>query len=712
MIAAPIPANEAQRLASLRALDILDSPPEEDLDALVEVASKLCGVPISLLSLIDVERQWFLANVGLPGVSETPRDLAFCTHAILAEDVFEVADATRDERFADNPLVTGQPDIRFYAGAQLSLSDGTRVGTLCVIDRQPRQLSATQRQSLRLLAKVAARALEGRRALLAERHARQEASLAREALQEKNAALLESEQLLESTGEVAGIGGWSVDLASGKIRWTAQTARIHGMPPDYQPQFDQAIQFYVPDARSLIESAVRKAISDGTPWDLELQIVRAGGELVWVRTAGHASFENGRAVQLLGAFQDITTFKQLSQRLSEQHERLRVTLQSIGDAVITTDAHNQIASLNPAAERLTGWLAVEAEGEALNKVFHVVHAESRQPASAVVAHELAGDDPARLPGAALLISRWGEEFGIDESISPIRTVDNEMLGAVIVFRDVSEQRRRSTEIQYRASHDSLTGLVNRSEFESRLERVLEASRSHASEHVLLFIDLDRFKLVNDACGHAAGDLLLQQISKLLARAVRSRDTLARLGGDEFAVLLNHCSLDQAQRIAQQICDAMDDFRFLHDGRRFRLGASIGMVPVDQRWNTIAGAMQAADSACYAAKEAGRNRVHVWVDSSRAVREVAHHKGQWAGRLEHALDTDRFVLMGQRIEPARSSDRSLYLEVLLRMADEHGDLLSPAAFLPAAQRFTCANVSMPGSSSRPSPGCSRCRNWPP
>ncbi len=277
MLTAPKPDNEHSRLASLRDLDVLDSAPEAQFNALARAAAFVAGTPISLLSLVDSGRQWFKANIGLPGVTETSRDAAFCAHTILQDDMLEIPDAWRDERFFDNPLVVGAPGIRFYAGAPVRLEDGSSVGSLCVIDRKPRKLSEEQRDLLRQLAQAAAAALEGRRAI---------------------------QQLREASGEM----------------------------------------------------------------------------------------------------------------------------------------------------------------------------------------------------------------------------------------------------HYNATHDALTGLVNRSEFESRLRRVLQKAGEDRSEHALLYIDIDQFKLVNDSCGHAIGDQLLQQVGKLFADAIRTRDTLARLGGDEFAIILEHCSAEQAQRV--------------------------------------------------------------------------------------------------------------------------------------------------------------------
>ena len=260
---------------------------------------------------------------------------------------------------------------------------------------------------------------------------------------------------------------------------------------------------------------------------------------------------------------------------------------------------------------------------------------------------------------------------------------------VLVFHDVTEQRRMGHEMSFRATHDELTGLVNRSEFETRLLRALHDSQQRDSAHALMYIDLDQFKLVNDACGHAVGDQLLRQVTELLNGCVRSRDTLARLGGDEFGVILEHCDVEQAERVAQKICDQMEEFRFVHDGRRFRIGTSIGLVPLDKRWSHGDAIMQAADTSCYAAKEAGRNRVHVWFDTDLTM-HTRKGEMQWATRLEQALDEDRFLLYGQRIVPIRPTGEGLRCEVLIRLQDHDGSIIPPGAFLPAAERFQLAS----------------------
>jgi diguanylate cyclase (GGDEF)-like protein/PAS domain S-box-containing protein len=418
--------------------------------------------------------------------------------------------------------------------------------------------------------------------------------------------------------------------------------------------------------------------------------VSARGRPFWARVVGTVEHQDGEPIRLYGAFQDVTVRKAIEKERDKSRDLLQVTLDSIGDAVITTDTEGRVQWLNPVAERMTGWLKAEAMGKPLLQVFVILHEETREPAEDPVRQCLSQGKIVGLARGTVLVSRDGTEYGIEDSASPIRDVDGLGHGAVLVFHDVSEQRRLSREMTRRASHDQLTGLVNRSEFEARLGRLFAALKQENSNNALLYIDLDQFKLVNDACGHSVGDDLLKQVSALLRHAVRQRDTVARLGGDEFGIILERCDMAQGKKTAQKICDQMEEFRFLHDGRRFRVGASIGLVPVDRRWSNMAQVLQAADTSCYAAKEAGRNRVHVWFDTDRAMKA---RKGemQWASRLEQALDEDRFELHGQRIEAIAPSARAegLHCEILLRLREHDGTLIPPGAFLPAAERFNMA-----------------------
>ena len=501
--------------------------------------------------------------------------------------------------------------------------------------------------------------------------------------------LRRSESFLARTGALAGVGGWEVDLVTGDVKWSDQVCHIHGLPSGHQPTLEESISYYLPDSRPRIQQAVNIAIAGGSGFDLELQIMRSDGEHRWIRTVGAVELVNSRPTRLAGAIQDITESHYLAIQVAQQHELMRVTLQSIGDAVITTDKDALVTWLNPVAERLTGWTAVQARGRLLEQVFNIIKEDTRLPAESPVIICLQQDKVTGLRYNTVLVSRNGDEFGIEDSASPIRNELGELLGTVLVFHDVTEQRRLSSEINYRATHDALTGLVNRLEFEVRLEHALSECKDSDSEHALMFIDLDRFKLVNDACGHAAGDLLLQRVSRLLSDAVRGGDTVARMGGDEFAVLLENCTIEDAQKIAQQMCDLMVDFRFLYDGKSFQVGTSIGLVPVDGRWDSISAIMQVADSSCYAAKSAGRNRVHLSFDSD-TVLEAHSGDMQWVTRIEQAFAENQFVLYAQRIFPLGGESRLLLAEVLIRMRENDGSIMTPCSLLAAAERFNLAS----------------------
>lgn len=468
-----------------------------------------------------------------------------------------------------------------------------------------------------------------------------------------------------------------------------------------------SVDFLAPESRRFAREQVLPAFfRDGRNHGVPYQMVRRDGSLIDVRLSSVLERDaEGRPLRSMAVIEDVTERLRLARGLETEHERLSVALHAIADAVITTDALGRIDDLNPVAEALTGWPRAQALGQPVERVFQLVHESSRALQDNPVLQCLADGRAVPLKPHGLLLAHDGTEFGIEHAASPMRGVDGRLIGVVLVFRDVTVQRRMASEMSYRATHDALTGLVNRAEFEERLQRALDQSHDTGSQHVLLFIDLDEFKLVNDSSGHAAGDQLLRQIASLLQRTVRGRDTLARLGGDEFAVILEHCRIDQGLRLAQQLCDQMDEFRFVHGERRFRIGASIGLIAIDARWADTASLMQLADSACMSAKSAGRNRVHVADDHEQhllALRGEAH----WAARIDaaledHALPSQTLVLHAQRIVPVRAEKdetaessegaeprrrEPLHAEVLVRMADGHGGLIAPGAFLPAAERF--------------------------
>ena len=797
----PPPTSEERRLAALHGLRVLDTAPEAVFDRLTEVAALVCDVPISLVSLIDADRQWLKANTGLPGVAETPRDVAFCSRTIEGDGVLEVRDAALDPRFADNPLVTGAPGIRFYAGAPVALPGGERVGALCVIDREPRRLDARQRQILTLLSAAAADALALRRAALAladgERlfrtlsetfplgvvatdaegacdyvndawqaitgldaaeamgfgwaravhpddramvaeewrrtaEARGDLDLTFRVLRDdgvlrrvrgvtrpvfaedgtlvrhvgsvedvtervlREEALARSEAILSRASAMTSVGGWEIDLATGALLWSEQTCLIHGLPPDHRPELAAALDFYAPESRPVIEAAMDRATEDGGGWDLELRLVRADGRSIRVRAIGCAERVDGRTVRLLGSLQDVTerveqrealeraharisrdvtNLRAIGDELAEQRGLLEATMRSIADAVVTADADGRVSWLNPAAERLTG-RGADAVGRPLVEVLRLLDGGTRRPAVDLEALCRGRADDEGSGDGTVLLAASGTEIAVEHSAAPIRGPEGRALGAIVVLRDVSEQRRLAAELAHLAAHDALTGLVNRRAFDARVDAALGRARERGESHALLHVDLDRFKAVNDACGHAAGDRLLADVAEVLRGSVRAGDAVARLGGDEFALLLEGGTEAEAAAVGRDVGERIADLGVVHGDRVFRIGASVGAVPVDDRWASAAALAEAADRCCYEAKRTGRGRTVAWSEVDR--RTGAASRTGWAARLHAALETDAFELRARRAVPAGDGrttgdgraigDAPARLEILVALAD--------------------------------------------
>jgi diguanylate cyclase (GGDEF)-like protein/PAS domain S-box-containing protein len=378
---------------------------------------------------------------------------------------------------------------------------------------------------------------------------------------------------------------------------------------------------------------------------------------------------------------------QAEKSLFAEKERAQVTLASIGDAVITTDVVGHIHFLNGVAEELTGWSNAEASGMPLDQVFHIISEVTREPAVNPVEVVLRQGIIVGLANHTILVRRDGNELNIEDSAAPIRDRDGQIIGVVLVFHDVSKAHEMARQMSWAATHDSLTGLHNRVEFERRLQSLAQHDGGNtAKRHALLYIDLDQFKVVNDTCGHAAGDQMLCQISALMQSRMRESDTLARLGGDEFGILLENCPLEHAVRIAEGVLESVGGYRFVWQEKSFVVGASIGLVEIAGHNLAPATLLAAADTACYAAKDEGRNRIRSFSASDS---ELIRRSGEmnWVARINRAFDEQRFRLHWQPIvplNPARAGDA--HGEILLRMVDDQGALVMPGHFLPAAERY--------------------------
>jgi len=516
--------------------------------------------------------------------------------------------------------------------------------------------------------------------------------LSRRTLRENEAfetALKFSEQRFQLAliGSNDGLFDWN--LQTGEMYFSPRTKELAGYAPHEIKNTPAAfLALLHPDDRAPAEAALRAHLREDRPYDMEFRCRTKSGEYRWFRARGR-SVRNaqGWAVRMAGSVSDINDRKLAEAQLFAEKERAQVTLASIGDAVITTDMNGLIDYVNPIAEALTGWPAGEARGLPLQAVCQMVYESTGGALPDPIDTVLRDGATVKMASNVLLLRRDGTQIAINETTAPIRDRVGAVAGVVLVLRDVRREREYATQLSYQASHDALTGLINRREFEHRLGLALTSARELGRHHAMMYLDLDQFKLVNDTCGHAAGDELMRQISLLLQQRLREGDTLARLGGDEFGVLLENCPAEHAARIAEELRQTVADFHFVWHTRTFTIGVSIGLVNVADRAMTLADVLSAGDAACYMAKEKGRNRVQVYhpKDSELAVR---HGEMEWVARIHGALDADRFCLFAQEIAAVEAPHRPASLfELLVRMVDEHGQLVPPMAFIPAAERYS-------------------------
>ncbi|HKQ15065.1 MAG TPA: EAL domain-containing protein [Steroidobacteraceae bacterium] len=483
-------------------------------------------------------------------------------------------------------------------------------------------------------------------------------------------------------------GLWDFDLDRKTTYFSPRWKSMLGYGDDEVEPLTDWQQLVHPDDIERVRASLRDHLAGIEPLFESVHRLRhRDGVWLWVVSRAKARVdEQGRAHRIVGVDLDVTERKLFEDALFKEKESAQITLQSIGDGVITTDSKCRIEYLNSVAEQLTGWRLEHAQGRIVDEIFRSFHEETCEPLENPLAVSIRRTRAIKSVRPTLLIRRDGNELYIESCASPIRDSAGNVLGGVLVFHDVSESRELNRKLSYHASHDILTGLVNRREFESRLERAIKSARAREASYALCHIDLDQFKIINDNCGHSAGDALLGQVGALLKSKIRWRDTVSRLGGDEFGVLLESCSLEEAVRNAEQLREAIRNYKFVWEERTFRLGASIGVVPISPENEDVAALLSAADSACAAAKENGRNRIYSFqendIDLMRRRREM-----QWAARINNALEDGRFEIFRQVILPLQNpQEHGLHYELLLRMRDEAGKIVTPDQFITAAERY--------------------------
>jgi diguanylate cyclase (GGDEF)-like protein/PAS domain S-box-containing protein len=371
--------------------------------------------------------------------------------------------------------------------------------------------------------------------------------------------------------------------------------------------------------------------------------------------------------------------------LKAEKQRAQITLASIGDAVMSTDNSGNIDYMNAAAERLVGQHASEAIGMPLTSLFRLVDQSSGKDNAFLI--DQTSPDFATAPGTQvqLLIRLDGSSVPVSLAASPL-TVDGEPAGAVFAFHDMTDEQALIGRLSWQATHDALTGLANRRAFEQRLETSLDRLQQSGTQHILMLLDIDQFKIVNDTCGHAAGDDLLRQATAILQAPLRRTDILARLGGDEFAVLIEDCNIDSVTTIAERLRQSMQDAQFEWNGRIFNITVSIGMVPITTAGTSLEDTLRAADIACYMAKEKGRNRIQIH-HAGDAELQQRFGEMNWVLRIRTALEQNRFRLYAQQILGlSDDAEPGLHVEMLLRLEDEEGRIVTPDKFIPPAERY--------------------------
>ena len=419
---------------------------------------------------------------------------------------------------------------------------------------------------------------------------------------------------------------------------------------------------------------------------IEMQLINGNQAGLWVEAQSSAiEFLGGHAI--LTVARDISHRKSLEVSLSRSKRQAQYTLESIAEGVITTDTDGRIDYMNLAAEQLIGTNRDDAAGHRVGELFTLVDDADRRPLGDPVERCLAMRRRVNMGRRAVMVTTDGEhEHSVEITASPVRGPGNSISGTVVVFHDVSELRGLTRKMSYQATHDPLTGLINRREFERRLEEAMDSAHAEESVHMLFYMDLDRFKAVNDSCGHMAGDNMLREVAALIKDQVRDSDFVGRLGGDEFGAILMGCPIDKARQIAADICNAVADYRFVWKDKIFNIGISVGLVEISHSSGTLQDVLSAADSACYMAKQQGRGQVHVYSARDEA---VARERGdiQWLRHLQTALHEDGFELAVQPIiAMSGMAESGPAVEVFIRLGEPRGRGAGTAEFLRPAARY--------------------------
>ncbi|HEY0846966.1 MAG TPA: EAL domain-containing protein [Noviherbaspirillum sp.] len=686
-------AMEKARLEILGRYHILDTAPESQYDDIATLAAKICNTPMALITLVDESRQWFKSRFGLD-VQETARDIAFCAHTISHVEPFIVPDASKDPRFADNPLVTGEPYIRFYAGTPLITGDGYALGSLAVLDRVPRTLTGDQLQALRILGREVVAQFELRKTLSSLQEAIREKEQTEERLRRSHAELernvaertvdlhranatlqVEFEERTKEASLSQAIidslpGIFYVFDADGRfLRWNRNFESITEYSREEMKHLHPLDLFGHSEDKARVEERIETVLRVGKA-SVEADLTTKSGKRIPYLFTGERIELDGRP-HVSGMGVDIT-----ERRRSEESLRLRNrAIEASVNAVVITDLDGNIEYANSAFERITGYTIGEVVGR--NCRF-LQGGDSAQPGLDTIREAMRRHEEA----AALLRNyrKSGDMFWNDVRIAPVRAPDGAVSHYVGVLNDVTEVKNYEKELERQANFDSLTALANRNVLKDRIRLAIAAAQRYGHYAVVGFMDLDNFKFINDSLGHNIGDELLKRVAERLVSCMRGQDTIARYGGDEFAfVLTDQKDEAHAAALMDRILKTIDR-PFDVEGHRFFVSCSIGLSFYPRDGQDADTLLKNADAAMYRAKERGRNNFQFYTP---AMNQRVRERLSLESRLRQALENDEFVLHYQP-KVNLFSGKIVGAEALLRWQPSDGEVVPPTTFIPLAE----------------------------
>ncbi|GAA4226698.1 diguanylate cyclase (GGDEF)-like protein/PAS domain S-box-containing protein [Sagittula marina] len=502
-------------------------------------------------------------------------------------------------------------------------------------------------------------------------------------------ALRLSNERMELAVMSAGIGIWEADIVTSELTFDDRLRARFGMPDDRTPLIRDWIELLDAGSRPIFRSAWTAAVRHGTPLDVSVRATIAG-ETRWFHISARV-YEGNTADpdRLVGVCRDSTAHHRMTEDLKRERTWLETSLSSIGDGVITADPEGRVRWMNPVAEALTGMTVEEAFGRRSDGVFRVINEVTGRPCADPVADCLATGKIVSLEANATLINGQGKVIAVDDSVAPILSEDGECLGAIMVFRDVSEQRERTRLMEQHANLDQTTGLPNRRWFTAALSNALARGYSERQQDFLVFCDLDSFKQVNDLHGHAMGDVILRDVGRILRRSFADAHLVARLGGDEFAIIACNTDQDTLRQRLQALCAEiarLADQHALAPAAR-SLGASAGAVHLAEHFDNRAETLRAADAACYRAKQNGRGQVVFAEELMEADRSIGRGEEDLYQLLEHAISQNALSVHFQEIHTVEETDGApaRMVELLARLKAPEGRLIPAGAFIPVAER---------------------------